>query len=100
MWRPCPKTSVLREGKQTVCETVGSHRPEMGYHISFPCPHVPAGTGAKRRGLAEDGLCSTPYWGKLRPSGCPWLKPDAEPILFPALTHRSWEEQGDEQLPA
>lgn len=31
--------------------------------------------------------------GKLRPSCCPWLKPDVEPILFSALTHRSWEEQ-------
>lgn len=47
MQRPCPKTNGLRERKQTACETAGSHRPEVGYQISFPCLHAPAGTEAK-----------------------------------------------------
>lgn len=83
MQRPCPETNVLREGKQSVCETAGSHKPEVGYQI-FRCLPM---AWRQQRGLEKAGLCSTARWGKLRPSGCPWLNPDAEPIPFPALTH-------------
>lgn len=41
MQRPCPETSVLREGKQSVCETAGSHKPEVGYQIFFHCLPTP-----------------------------------------------------------
>lgn len=54
MQRPCPETNVLREGKQSVCETAGSHKPEVGYQI-FRCLPSPDGVEAttwSRKGWA------------------------------------------------
>lgn len=88
MQRPCLETNVLREGKQSMCDTAGSHRAEVGYQIFYQIFFFPPlMEWRKQHGLEEAGLCSTPCWDKLRPSGCPWLNPEAEPILFPALTH-------------
>lgn len=56
MQRPCPETNVLREGKQSMCETAGSHRAEVGYQIFYQIFFFPAlMEWKKQRGLEEAG---------------------------------------------
>lgn len=95
MQRPSPRPISSGKGNST-CDTAGSHKAEVGYQISYQISFFPLLMAWRKQcGLEEAGLCSTPHWGKLRPSGCPWLNADAVPILFPALIHSHiWIRRG------